>query len=46
MTPLRQRMQEDMRIRNFSPHTQAQYIGRVAQFARHFARAAPESRRV
>jgi site-specific recombinase XerD len=31
-------MQEDMRIRNFSPHTQAQYIGRVAQFARHFAR--------
>jgi hypothetical protein len=36
MTPLRQRMLEDMQIRNLSPHTQASYIEQVARFARHF----------
>ncbi len=36
MTPLRQRMLEDMEMRNLSPRTQKTYVGRVAQFAKHF----------
>jgi integrase/recombinase XerD len=36
MTPLRQRMFEDMQLRNLSPGTQASYVGAVARFARHF----------
>jgi integrase len=36
MTPLRQRMLEDMQIRNLSPHTQRAYLESVARFARHF----------
>ena len=36
MTALRQRMLEDMQVRNFSPHTQSTYVLQVAQFARHF----------
>jgi integrase/recombinase XerD len=39
MTPLRQRMIEDMKIRNFSVHTIAQYVSRIAHFARHFGRS-------
>ena len=36
MTPLRQRMLEDMRVRNLSPRTQETYLLQVALFARHF----------
>lgn len=36
MTPLRQRMLEDMQIRNLSPHTIDGYLRYVAQFANHF----------
>lgn len=38
-TPLRQRMLDDMRLRNFSPHTQEAYLLQVAQFARYFAQS-------
>jgi site-specific recombinase XerD len=36
MTPLRQRLLEDMQIRNYSPHTIDGYLRYVAQFAKHF----------
>jgi site-specific recombinase XerD len=36
MTMLRQRMTEDMQVRNLSPHTQASYLQQVSLFARHF----------
>lgn len=39
MTPLRQRMLEDMGIRNLAQTTQDQYILCVAVFARHFGRS-------
>jgi site-specific recombinase XerD len=39
MTPLRQRMLEDMQVRNFSPHTQTSYVQQVSQFARHFQKS-------
>jgi hypothetical protein len=42
MTPLRQRMTEDMQVRNLSPRTQATCILQVSLFARHFHRA-PEA---
>jgi Phage integrase, N-terminal SAM-like domain len=35
LTPLRQRMLEDMQIRNYSPHTIDGYLRYVAQFAKH-----------
>ena len=42
MTPLRQRMIEDMQVRNLSPHTQRAYLETVARFARHFGRSPAE----
>jgi integrase/recombinase XerD len=36
LAPLRQRMLEDMQIRNYSPHTIDGYVRYVAQFAKHF----------
>jgi integrase/recombinase XerD len=39
MTPLRQRMTEDMPIRQLSPHTQRAYIAAVARFAKYFGRS-------
>ena len=36
MTPLRQRMLEDMRLRNFSSETQRSYIHYIADFADYF----------
>ncbi len=39
MTPLRQRMSEDMQIRDLSPHTQRAYLSAVAQFAQHFGQS-------
>ena len=38
-TPLRQRMIDDMAIRNMSPLTQAAYIRAVAKFAAHYRRS-------
>ena len=39
MTPLRQRMIEDMQVRHLSPHTQRASLETVARFARHFGRS-------
>jgi site-specific recombinase XerD len=36
MTPLRQRMIEDMQVRNLALNTQTSYVQQVALFARHF----------
>ena len=38
-TPLRQRMIEDMKLRNLSPHTVQAYVDRVAAFAKHFGKS-------
>lgn len=42
MTALRQRMTEDMRIRNLSPNTIDAYLRQVSRFARHFKRSPAE----
>lgn len=39
MTYLRQRMIEDMQVRNLSPHTQSSYVQQVSLFARHFGKS-------
>lgn len=41
MTPLRQRMIEDLKIRNYSPRTISEYVRRTAAFAQHCG-ASPE----
>src|ERR1700752_5023970 len=42
MTVLRQRMTEDMQVRNLSPHTQASYLQQVSLLARYF-RTSPDT---
>jgi integrase/recombinase XerD len=42
MSALRQRMIEDLRIRNYSPRTIETYVGRVVAFARHFGQSPSE----
>ena len=39
MTPLRQRMIEEMELRNFAPKTVALYVDNVAKFAKHFGKS-------
>jgi len=39
MTPLRQRMIEDMQIRNLAKSTQDSYVRQVSLFARHFKKS-------
>lgn len=39
MTPLRQRMLEDLQIHNYAPGTVAAYIRGVAEFAKHFGKS-------
>ncbi|MCE9591259.1 MAG: site-specific integrase [Planctomycetes bacterium] len=39
MTPLRQRMIEEMELRNFAPRTVALYVENAARFAKHFGKS-------
>ena len=39
MTPLRQRMIEDMQVLNLAPLTQSTYLLQVSLFARHFGKS-------
>jgi site-specific recombinase XerD len=39
VTALRQRMVEDLQIRNYAPNTVAAYIRSVAEFAKHFGKS-------
>jgi len=39
MTPLRQRMIDDMRVRNLSAQTQIQYVRQIARFAKYFSKS-------
>lgn len=42
MTPLRQRMIDDMQLRNLAASTQRQYIAYVAAFAKYFGKSPEE----
>jgi len=42
MTPLRQRMTEDMQVRNLALNTQLSYVEQVSRFARHFNKSPEE----
>ncbi len=42
MPTLRQKMTEDMQLRNLSPQTQSSYLLQVTQFTRHFG-VSPET---
>ena len=42
MTPLRQRMLEDMQIRNFSHNTKESYVRQISSFARHLKKSPAE----
>jgi len=39
MTPLRQRLIEDMQVRNLAPRTQRSYVEHISRFARYFGRS-------
>ena len=39
MTTLRQRMMEDLQIRNYAPTTITAYVRGVAEFAKHFGKS-------
>jgi integrase/recombinase XerD len=39
MTPLRQRLTDDLRLRNYAPRTVTTYVAAIARFARHFGRS-------
>jgi integrase/recombinase XerD len=39
ISPLRQRMIDDMTVRNFAPNTMVAYLKQVSYFARHFGRS-------
>ena len=39
MSPLRQRILEDLRLRGLAPHTEQLYLRAVADFARHFGQS-------
>jgi len=39
MSSLRQRMTQDLQIRNYSPRTIKTYVGALARFAGHFHRS-------
>ena len=39
MTPLRQRLIDDLCLRNYSPRTVETYVGCLVRFSRHFGRS-------